>query len=847
MLANKHLEIACNNNLISLKDKLSGEVIEIRNDSIGIINSGVTEPFKATDISEYNNCVEITGSISDSISAKATLQLKSDNHWCTINSEFTNSDKNAPTPDAVILAGSESLTFEAVGYKVENAYAEDDGETTITVQEGEEASGGKHAGCGYPVFSENFFAGVEHVSAYTLKNDSGFTCRYYPTWKDGTIKAPAVVIGTKAGFRNIEKAFLNYIDKIAIPKKQESLLCCCTFWSDPYLGNCEYKVNFKHYDRYMTQFLEAGIKPDMLMLDAGWNNRNSIFQAKSDIGGDEGLKKISDYLKDEGIRFGLWCSINGTMGVSHEWAEQQGYPTGTGIGAAYSSPNEFVVMMDNDFGKKMAERYTELIEKTDCEFFKIDWDCECATNESFNEKYPTHNHVRTASIDAFNEIHNEVIQKDKNCFLRNGWWPSPWFLKDVQLTWLANSGDCEYAALPSLTQRDRETTHRDAMYYYIFKKYKTPLPLDSLDNHEISKAYRNPYSESFDSWCSSVILLFMRGTIYQSVMLNAATMTQEEADFFADVKRFADSYKHLLYNKSAQFIGGNPADGEVYGFLHQNEKEAIAVIRNPAIIPQEFDLNTVSDDIDFTPSQTLALYPYCGSVPGENKLELTSHELQIIYFRKEAASLPEEIAGLPFLISKDGSVSLPAGLEPDDSFGTIQEDFVMVRDIKIEDLGEKQDNSCTTRSLKIYIPDRMIETRAIFELNGGTEHELDKTGLRLYHDRYEKTGDGHAIAGTILYSKRKEGFGLERNRTPEQLELNKQYRLFNLPTGGEFFLEIEIDKPDNIKNLKVNLFVEGKRDKSRKSKKLDLPEIFNLFPKIYKAGLGRFQSFNLLD
>jgi hypothetical protein len=534
------------------------------------------------------------------------------------------------------------------------------------------------------------------------------------------------------------------------------------------------------------------------------------------------------------------------MGVSHEWAADQGYPTGTGIGAAYSAPNEFVVMMDNDFGGKMADRYTELIEKTDCEFFKIDWDCECATNDSFNEKYPTHNHVRTASIDAFNEVHRAVIEKDPECLLRNGWWPSPWFLKDVQLTWLTNSGDCEYAALPSLTQRDRETTHRDAMYYYIFKKYKTPLSLDSLDNHEMSKAYRNPFNETFESWCNSVILLFMRGTVYQSVMMNGSTMTQEEADFFADTKAFADKYKHLLYNKSAQFTGGNPAAGEVYSFLHQTGTEAIAVIRNPSIVPQKFNLNEVTGDIDFEVGQVLSLYPYCGSIPGGNKLELTSHQLQIIYFRKEAAALPSEIATLPFLISGDGEVSLPAGMEPDDSFGTIQEDFVMVRDIKIEDLGTKEDNACTTKSLKIYIPDRMIDAKAIFELCGTTERKLDKTGLRVYHDRYPKSGDGHAIAMTTLYSKRKEGFGLNRNRTPDQLELNSQYRLCNLPTGGEFFLEVEIDQPADLKDLKINLYVEGKRHKSRKSRKLDLPDIFKVFPKSYKGGVGQFRVINLL-
>ncbi|MGD9495135.1 MAG: hypothetical protein AB7Y46_02375 [Armatimonadota bacterium] len=43
---------------------------------------------------------------------------------------------------------------------------------------------------------------------------------------------------------------------------------------------------------------------------------------------------------------------------------------------------------------------------------------------------------------------------------RNGWWPSPWWLQWADHVWLTTSGDCEYAAPPSRTQRDRDNTHR---------------------------------------------------------------------------------------------------------------------------------------------------------------------------------------------------------------------------------------------------------------------------------------------------------------------------------------------------------------------------------------------------
>ena len=838
-MQNKNLKVECSSKKIEIIDKASNQKIIIPWNTIQLQCAGETFSPTVMEVSDNSDFCEIRGKLSG-IDITASLKLAADQHWCTLGIKLKNTGAPMPTPEVLIIADTDTLQFSPVGYKHQNAYKNKQ-KKGFESQEGEEASGGRIPGCGYPIFSDNFFVGIEHVAAYSLVKESGFICKYYPVWdSDNSIAAPPLVIGSKAGFTNITKSFLDYIDRISIPKKQDPILCCCTFWSDPYIGNSEYKVSIAHYKRYVKQFLEAGITPDMLMLDAGWNDRNSIFEAKEDIGRDQGLGELSDYLASLGIEFGLWTSINGNMGVSWEWAEKQGYPVGTGVGAAYSKPNQFVVLPDNDFNKKMAERYVEFLVKVNSCSFKTDWDCESATNADFTETYPTEDHIRTASIDVINQIHSEVIRANSGCLMRNGWWPSPWWLKDVTFTWLAHSGDCEYAALPSLTQRDRETTHRDALYYYIFKESKTPLPFDSIDNHEMIKAYRNPFSETYESWCNSVIMLYTRGTIYQSVMINAATMSDKQAKFFSETRTFAEKYKHILFNKSAQFIGGNPAEGEVYGFLHQSSVEAIAVIRNPSPVPQNFSLAEITPHIDFSVKQILAIYPYCGDVQADNTISLLSHQVLMLYFRKEKETLPKEISETPFVIGSDGSIYLSAGLEPDDSFGTIQEDFVMVRDISIEKLGSDSSDKTGIYYLKIKMPDRMTNTCALFELTGASENELDKISLRVYHDRYPKTGDAHAIPITRLYSKKREGYGTGRNEKAEKMDKHVQYRLCPIPTGGEFFLNIEIDNIDKIEDLNLKIYVSGIRGRSRKGKKLILPEIFNKIPKTHNAGIGEF-------
>jgi hypothetical protein len=839
-MENKYLKISCNKESLQIIDNSSLEEVIIPWNTVFVqYGEQVVTPV-ITEINDAKNSIVVKGGI-DTLSSETVIILREGEQWCSIQTTLSDAT-TITTPDVVQLAASDSLVFEKVGYQSENAYREGLANADLDAQAGEEASNGFIPGCGYPIFSPNVFVGIAHVAGFTLIRDKGFYCHHYQTWEEGVMKLPPVVVGVKGGFPSIKKSFLNYIDNISIPKQQNPILCCCTFWTDPYIGDCEYKVNVPHYQRYIKQFLELGIKPDMLMLDAGWNDRQSIFQAKEDIGRDAGLKLLSDSLAKKDIKFALWSSINGNMGISYEWAEKEGYPVGTGFGAAYSFPNQFVVLLENRrFEKEMIARYNELVETVDCKFFKIDWDCETATNKSFSERYPTPHHVRVATIDAFNRIHSGVMKKHPETLMRNGWWPSPWWLKDVTFTWLAHSGDCEYSQLPSLTQRDRETTHRDTMYYYIFKQDNTPLPFDSMDNHEIIKAFRNPFAETFESWCNSAMMLHMRGTIYLSVMINAATMKQEEATFFNEARAFVDQYAHILFNKSAQFIGGNPGLGEVYGFLHQTDDESIVILRNPSVEPIEVDLEFCRTEVDFSIDQTVGLYPYCSDISDKNSIELLTHQTVVLYFKKERDSIPKELRGTSFIIGETGAVYLAAGLEKDDSFGTIQEEFVMTRNISIESLGETKDGDCVVKYLKVMIPDKMDNPMALFKLEGASLEQLKEINIELYHDRYPKTGDGHAIAMTTVATKKQEGYGAMRNQGDRKLE-QIQYRTAPIPTGGEFYLNIEIQDKQSLADLKVTMYVEGLRGKSRLSKVLTLPEVFKHIPKTHNGGKGEFAS-----
>ncbi|MCF6175408.1 MAG: hypothetical protein L3J71_06550 [Victivallaceae bacterium] len=55
--------------------------------------------------------------------------------------------------------------------------------------------------------------------------------------------------------------------------------------------------------------------------------------------------------------------------------------------------------------------------------------------------------------------------------------------------------------------------------------------------------------------------------------------------------------------------------------------EAIAVIRNPAVSPQQFSLAEIAQKLDFTAKQMLAVYPYCSNLNVDDEITLLDHQV----------------------------------------------------------------------------------------------------------------------------------------------------------------------------------------------------------------------------
>ena len=438
----------------------------------------------------------------------------------------------------------------------------------------EEGSGGTFTGCGYPLIGKRFFAALAHPAAFnaiTEEKDGRKTwsLRHHPAWEGGKLEIVEAVLCISD---NPQEEFRKYIDEIRAVLPLNPYFAFCSFWSDPYLGNYEYSVTGEGMRKFIASYEKLGLEPDAYTFDAGWANRQSIFEPK------EGLEP-QNYPK-----LSLWISHNGPMGIDPEYLKKEGYSVGGGRSCGYCGDG-YGILFDKKLEDAIANRFSELAKHVS--HFKIDWDNECAISEEYKEKYPSRNHVCEAFVNAVGRIMKKIRSVNPDILIRvGGFWPSPWWLVQGQQIFVTNSGDSEYISLPTLHQRAAAATHRDFMYYNLFVRDKTMIPFNSLDNHEFPNSIRNVFLDDNNTWVDNLMHCMMRGSTYFTWTIQPESLSTFKVEAMQKAMQFARDYKHEFIVKNGIMFGGNPARGEVYGFKQNNW----LMVRNPAPVPQYFDV-----------------------------------------------------------------------------------------------------------------------------------------------------------------------------------------------------------------------------------------------------------------
>ena len=677
-------------------------------------------------------------------------------------------------------------------------------EQTVELKAEEEGSG-SISGCGYPLIGEKYFVGLEHPAAFNVsENGQDYYLRHYPQWNGNVLENIDSVF---AWSDNPIESFREYLDGIRLPACEKPLVSFCTFWSDPYIGNYEYAVHYENYMSFFDAFAKLGLEPDVFTLDAGWNDRQSIFGAKSDMRGDDGLKKMQKYMKSSDVDLSLWLSHNGPMGISEEYLKSRNMSVGKGPGAAYNV-GSYGVMMDKKLEEALQKRFCQLITDFEAIHFKIDWDNECASNNDFSETHPTVNHVRQSTIDAMARIAKAMFKVNPNIITRNGWWSSPWWLQHASHVWLCDSGDSEFTSLPSRNQRDAAATHRDTLYYAILQRDKSMIPLDCFDNHEFPDALRNPFVETPASWTNSLWLSFMRGSTYLAYTLQPEKIEDWQVESFKAIMKFCREYSENIFVKHGRMVGGQPSKGEIYGFMQPGAKQSWCVLRNPLSLPQSFKLDGEDFKLMHNINSTLQFYPNYKLISDE--IVLPAHSIALLIFDSEARKMPFEHEFMTTF--EDGKYCnyFPSALNINDKVRPLVNEIYQMPKLEVLNMERNTEGEKTILTFMVKCPYRMRD----FELQIGIKgKDAVQSSAKIMFSRYPLADANRCVMPMSEYHVNKPGYGEKKN--PELITAQDQkYYSARLADGGESHYRMEIENVDFEQN-EVELWLSGYEAPSR--------------------------------
>ncbi len=477
-----------------------------------------------------------------------------------------------------------------------------DGSSRAEQRAAEEGSGNLPV-WGYPVFGKRWFIGLEHPMGIARCRESRLELLHHPQWQGEKLESFSAIIGCATFSETVPQAFHRYLSGIRRPPPERAVIEINTFWTDfmelDEFGSCRFHTSLEGYQRLIKEWAgrilngEKGLV-DLFTLDAGWQENDSLFAPARALKGpgDDGLIKLGALLQLYGISLGLWWSWNGAIGTNSKWAKQQGYRvSASGAGSGYTCAGgtlHYQCFTDPAWEVAIGRRIEELIDRTSVSFFKFDWDNEGIEDpDLYPNQLPLREQMWEANVTAMLRLYARATAGRPGVRVRGGYWASPWWTQYADTTTMPHSADNEAADLPSLTQRDAYNTSRDMATYHNMVTCRTPLPWDFLNYHEFASAPRNAVHDTDESWLNNLLLWISRGSYFlSSLFVSPYGLRGWRAWTLRETLRWFRANEDILWKSRMQMKGGNPGQGEVYGFLHETDGCRLLTLRNPLAYPQ---------------------------------------------------------------------------------------------------------------------------------------------------------------------------------------------------------------------------------------------------------------------
>jgi len=420
---------------------------------------------------------------------------------------------------------------------------------------------------GSPVMTDTVFYGVEHPLSVN-RGEMGYVRCFLPRGASlaaGESYAASSVVGFVPAGQARRGFLLGYLERERAHPYRPFLHY--NSWYDLGYFNKYNEAGALNVINTFGQELtvKRGVKLDSFLFDDGWDNDATLWQFDR-TNFPNGFAPVRDATAQYGAAPGIWLSPWGGYGQPHEdrirFGREQGYEIRAG---------NFSLA-----GPKYYDRFRSLCVNVVTNYginqFKFD---------GIGENTGAGGGGAQRDFDAMLNLIGELrlLKPDLYINQTTGTWPSPFWLLYADSIW---RGGEDHSFVPGdAPERERWISYKDNDVYDEVVSRSDLYPLNSLMLHGIIYAQK-AHGLNYDTnniFRSEVRAMFGNGTQLQEMYITPSLLTPANWDTLAEAAKWSRANADTLVD--THWVGGRPADSEVYGWAAWSPKKGILTLRNP--------------------------------------------------------------------------------------------------------------------------------------------------------------------------------------------------------------------------------------------------------------------------
>ena len=320
--------------------------------------------------------------------------------------------------------------------------------------------------------------------------------------------------------------------------------------------------------------VRRGVKVDCFLFDDGWDDNATLWRFHS--GFPHGFAPIEAAAARYGSAPGIWLSPWGGYGKPHEqrlqYGKEQGYEIREG---------NFSLA-----GPKYYQRFRSL-----CVSVVTNYGINQFKFDGIGQNTGRGGGGAMGDFDAMLRLIGELRALKPDLYINQttGTWPSPFWLFYADSIWRGGD-DYSFVSGPE-PERQRWISYRDNEVYERVAGRSRLYPLNSLMLCGIiyARLAKGLNYDTDDGFKSEVRSFFGSGTQLQELYISPSLMTPQNWDTLAEAAKWSRENAATLVD--VHWVGGAPAQGQVYGWAAWSARKGILTLRNPAPKAQPIEID----------------------------------------------------------------------------------------------------------------------------------------------------------------------------------------------------------------------------------------------------------------